>query len=263
MTLIIDGKTQTTESLTATEGKFTLTDLDSEKTNVVKVYFEAGLPKDYAKVKTVTVTPNLVSISPSSGSAGGTLLTVTGTGFGSKTKGLMLVDAAGKDLCDKVTIKSYGKFECLTKAQEIKKASMKIKTADGSYACGNTKKATDCEYEQMSASSPTVTGFASTATTITVTGSSFPLSGYTASVVFKGVESSSATIDSATKVTATFTGGVPVSKDPTAPVVKFTPSSRRMLSGAANYLQAAGAADVKLTSAPTVTASTKGLECSF
>ena len=99
MTLIIDGKTQTTDSLADTEGKFTLTDLDSEKTNVVQVYFDTGLPKDYAKIKTVAVTPNLVSISPSSGSAGGTLLTVTGTGFGSKTKGLMLVDAAGKDLC--------------------------------------------------------------------------------------------------------------------------------------------------------------------
>ena len=99
VTLIIDGKTQTTDSLADTEGKFTLTDLDSEKTNVVQVYFDTGLPKDYAKVKTVAVTPNLVSISPSSGSAGGTLLTVTGTGFGSKTKGLMLVDAAGKDLC--------------------------------------------------------------------------------------------------------------------------------------------------------------------
>lgn len=116
VTLIIDGKTQTTDSLTDTEGKFTLTDLDSEKTNAVQVYFEAGLPKDYATIKTVAVTPNLVSIAPSSGSAGGTLLTVIGTGFGTKTKGLMLTDTAGTDLCQTVTIKAYGRFECLTKA---------------------------------------------------------------------------------------------------------------------------------------------------
>ena len=161
-----------------------------------------------------------------------------------------------------MTIKSYGKFECLTKAQEIAKASMKIKTADGSYACGNTKKATDCEYEQKTASSPTVTGFSATANKITVTGTSFPISGYTASVIFKGVESNSATIDSATGITATFTKGVPVSKDPAAPTVKFTPSSRRMLSGSANFIQATGA-NVKLTSAPKVTASTSSLECSF
>ena len=265
VTLIIDGKTQTTDSLTDTEGKFTLTDLDSEKTNAVQVYFEAGLPKDYATIKTVAVTPNLVSIAPSSGSAGGTLLTVIGTGFGTKTKGLMLTDAAGKDLCQTVTIKAYGRFECLTIASEITKAGMKIKTADGSYDCGNTQAPTACEYEQKSASSPTVTGFAATADTITVTGTAFPTSDYTASVIFKGVESNSATIDSATKITATFTKGVPVSKDPAAPLVKFTPSSRRMLSASvtSNFIQAAGAADVKLTSAPSVSGSTSGLECSF
>ena len=263
VTLMIDGKTQTPEALTDTEGKFIVTDLDSEKANVVNVYFEAGLPKDYAKAKTVAVTPNLVSISPSSGSAGGTLLTVTGTGFGSKTKGLMLTDAAGKDVCQTVTFKSYGKFECLTKAEEITKAAMKIKTADGSYACGNTNTPTACEYEQTSASSPTVTGFSATVDTIDVTGTSFPISGYTASVIFKGVESNSASIASATKITATFLKGVPVSKDPAAPTVKFTPTSRRMLSGSANFIQAAAGADVKLTSAPSVSASTTGLECSF
>ena len=77
------------------------------------------------------MTPNLVSISPPSGSAGGTLITVTGSGFGLKTKGLMLTNASKKDLCQTVTIKSYGVFECLTIAEEIEKQPMQIKTADG------------------------------------------------------------------------------------------------------------------------------------
>lgn len=102
---------------------------------------------------------------------------------------------------------------------------------------------------------------ASTATAVAVVGTDFPISGYTASVIFKGVESSSATVNSATSITATFTNGVPLSKEAAAPVVKFTPSSRRMLSGNVNFLQAAGTAT--LTSAVTVSASSTGVECSF
>lgn len=263
VTLLIDGKTQTADSLTATEGKFTLVDLDSEKTNVVTIYFDTGLPKGYDTVTKVAVTPNLVSLSPATGSAGGTLVTVTGTGFGKKTLGLTLIDKDDKDVCAKVTIKAYGSFECLTKPGEILESNaLKIKTADGKYECANTDK-TKCKFKQLTASSPTVTGFTvKSATVLEVAGTSFPTSGYTGSVVFKGVESTSAVIDSATKVTATFAKGVPVSKDPAAPIVKFAPSSRRMLSGSANFLQAV-AGSVKLTSAPKVTASTTGLECSF
>ena len=51
----------------------------------IQIYFTDGLPTGYADVNSVTVTPSLVSVSPSSGSFGGTLITVTGTGFGVDT----------------------------------------------------------------------------------------------------------------------------------------------------------------------------------
>jgi len=263
VSLYIDGQKQTTDSAANTEAKFTLTHLDSETANVVKVYFADGLPTGHDKIKTVAITPNLVSITPATGSVGGTLLTVTGTGFGKKTKSLTLVDGADKDVCATVEIKGYGSFTCLTKPGEMLKSSkLKIKTDKGKYACGNSD-ATKCDFEQIKANSPTVTGVTLTnPTTLTIAGTGFPDSGYTATVVFKGVESTSATISSKTAVTATFAKGVPVSKDPAAPVIKFAPSSRRMLGGISNFMQA-DLGTVKLTSAVSVTASTENLQCSF
>jgi len=43
-----------------------------------------------------------------------------------------------------------------------------------------------------------------------ITGTAFFTSGYTASVAFMGVNATSVVIDSATQVTATWTGGVPL-----------------------------------------------------
>lgn len=115
-----------------------------------------------------------------------------------------------------------------------------LKTASGSYSCGNTVSPDDCNYEQLDASSPAVSAAAvSTSSTMTITGSGFLTSGYDVIVVYKGVESSSAVIDSDTSVTATFDNGVPVSAVEAAPSVRFVPSSsrRRLMSLADAELQ--------------------------
>ena len=191
---------------------------------------------NYASFTSVTVAPTLVSISPASGSAGGTLLTVTGTGFGSSTQGLNLEHATGGDICDEVTILGYGSFTCLTKAMEIVSGeTLTLKTASGSYSCGNTLTPADCDYEQLIASSPTVTGASiSSSSTISITGTAFLTSGYDAIVLFKGVESTSAVIDSDTSITATFANGVPVSATAASPSIRFVQTSsgsRRRLFG--------------------------------
>ena len=69
----------------------------------------------------MTFPQNFVSVSPNSaGSEGGTLVTVTGTGFGKSTTGLDLKDITTNALlCKVVTIISYGKFTCLTKALPV------------------------------------------------------------------------------------------------------------------------------------------------
>jgi len=115
----------------------------------------------------------------------------------------------------------------------------------------------------LTVGSPTISAISVTdASTVSVTGTGFPTSGYTCSIIFKGVESSSATISSATAITATFSKGVPLSSAAADPIIRFTPSSRRMLGAGANFLEAAIGA-VKLTNAVSVTASTTGLQCSY
>lgn len=197
--LFIDGVLQTCDTATDTEVKFTLVGLDHESTNSVQLYMPDGYPTGFDTITAVAVTPNLVSISPATGSAGGTLLTVTGTGFGSKTEGVDLVKSDGSSVCDKVTVTGYGSFTCMTKAEEITSADvLSLKTSAGTYDCANTLNAADCSYSQETASSPAVTGASvASSSTLTITGTDFDNT-LDAVVVFKGVESDSATIDSAT-----------------------------------------------------------------
>ena len=140
VSLFIDGKKQETLTVSTTDATFKVTDaLDSSSKNV-RVYFADGLPTGFDAYTSATMTPTLVSVSPSTGSSGGTLLTVTGTGFGVNTKGVTLWNVStNKDVCKSVQITAYGTFTCLTNVLEIKNTdTLKLKTASGSYACGNT-----------------------------------------------------------------------------------------------------------------------------
>ncbi|MCP4566435.1 MAG: hypothetical protein GY841_02510, partial [FCB group bacterium] len=253
---------------TDTEATFTLTGLDHESTNTVSIYMPDGLPTGYDTITTVPVTPNLVSISPATGSAGGTLLTVTGTGFGVKTEGVTLAKASGDSVCDKVTITGYGTFTCMTKAEEITASDvLSLKTSAGTYACANTLTAADCGYEQTTAASPAVTGAVkASSSTITITGTSFDVA-LDAVVVYQGVESDSATIDSDTTITATYTKGVPVSSAPQPISVSFIPkpsAGRRLsLADSNSQLVAAQASAVTMENSLSVTSSTTALTCSF
>lgn len=62
----------------------------------MKLYFDVGVPEGHKKVEDgLVLTPKLVSISPSSGSVGGTVVTATVPGVGKSTKDLDIVDSAG------------------------------------------------------------------------------------------------------------------------------------------------------------------------
>ena len=115
----------------------------------IQIYFTDGLPTGYADVNSVTVTPSLVSVSPSSGSFGGTLITVTGTGFGVDTQDVNLIHSTtGTELCSEVSVTGYGTFTCLTVSLEISSTdSLYLKTASGSYSCANTLNSAECYFE--------------------------------------------------------------------------------------------------------------------
>ena len=219
----------------------------------------------------MTVVPTLVSISPSSGSSGGTLIKVTGTGFGTSTEGVNLThESSGVDICEEVNMTSYGTFTCLTTAMEITAGDViTLKTSSGSYSCGNTETPDECNFEQLDVSSPVVTAAAvASSSTIELTGTAFPTSEYDVIVLYKGVESSSAVIDSDTSITATFSNGIPISAIAASPSVRFVPietsTRRRLMSLVDADLQLiAIPSDVTVSNTLSVTDSTDGLSCSF
>jgi len=80
----------------------------------VEVFTSEGYPTGAGSLPYLELTPSLLSISPLVGSAGGSQIIVTGTGFGLGTQGLNLVDSTNKLICSKVDVLSYGSFSCLT-----------------------------------------------------------------------------------------------------------------------------------------------------
>ena len=121
VSLHLDGIEQETLTVTDTVATFRVTEVLTGNPSV-RVYFADGLPAGYDSFDTATIVPTLVSISPSTGSSGGTLITVTGTGFGmdSCCQDINLEHtASASDICNEVTITGYGTFTCLTKALEI------------------------------------------------------------------------------------------------------------------------------------------------
>jgi hypothetical protein len=267
----VDGVAQTVLTAADTTATVTITDMLDETSSNVQIYWTDGLPTGYADFASLTVVPTVVSISPSTGSSGGTLITVTGTGFGTSTEDVNLIDEnSDTEICEEVKMISYGSFTCLTKAMEITAGDViTLKTASGAFSCGNTATPDECLFEQLDASSPVVTGASiSSSSSITITGTAFPTSDYDVIVLFKGVETSSAVIDSDTSITATFSNGIPISDTAASPSVRFVPtasdSRRRLMSLADADLQlVAILSDVTVANTLSVTDSTSSLSCSF
>lgn len=77
----------------------------------VKVYLPIGIPDGLSDLTVntgITLTPKLLSVTPSVGSAGGSLITASVKGVGENTVGVTLVNGNGVDICASVVIPSYG-----------------------------------------------------------------------------------------------------------------------------------------------------------
>ena len=199
---------------------------DVSSTNV-QVYFADGNPTDYTKTTSLTFTPSFVSVSPNTGgSIGGTLVTVTGTGFGINTKDLGLKKGTSA-FCQEVKVTGYGKFTCLTTSvSSLSTDVLKFTILTTEYACANTDQ-TLCSLSQESATSPKIDTAALSGNTLTFTGTLFPSKDtHSAKAVFKS-QSVVVTDWTETGLVATFTKGVPATKsgDTDLPTIWFTRNS--------------------------------------
>jgi hypothetical protein len=208
--LWIDGFKQVTTSVSSTVANFDITNtLDISSTNV-QFYLPEGIPQGASSVLTsYSVNPQPVTVSPTTGSEAGSLITVSIPGAGINTSGITLVKASNTALaiCSSVSIVSYGIATCISVAGTISD-TIKIKLGTTTYGCISP---TNCMYSTDS-TKPAFSSVTSSASDITFSGSNFPTAGtWTAVATFGGVNSTSAVLTSSSSVVATFANGVPVS----------------------------------------------------
>ena len=112
--LFIDGIKQDVVSVDATTAVFNLVDAKSSYSEDINFYTAEGSPS--GSLDFVSFTGGLVSISPTTGSSGGTLLTVSGVGFGTENQDSVNLYhvTADANLCSSVEVTAYGTFTCQT-----------------------------------------------------------------------------------------------------------------------------------------------------
>jgi hypothetical protein len=64
------------------------------------------------------MTPELITVSPNSGSIGGTKLYITAPGVGPLSN-VSVTDASGNSICESLTVVMFGQLICVTKPMEI------------------------------------------------------------------------------------------------------------------------------------------------
>lgn len=88
--LLIDGVDQLLVSVDATQALFEVVGLNGVVSDDVKIYTSEGYPMGSEISHYLEFAPSVLQISPSEGSAGGSWIQVTGSGFGLETSGLNL-----------------------------------------------------------------------------------------------------------------------------------------------------------------------------
>jgi len=253
ITLEIDGVAQVTKSAALGEIVFTITDVQSVTLSNMKVTFPEGTPAGHSFVDAgTTLTPKLVSISPTTGSVGGTQVTANVQGVGLGTTGIDIVDSSGTSICASVTVQSYGSVLCETKKQEINVSALKV--SDGTNAYPSVTTLTYAQLTANAGSFASLTSLSKTQTTMNIGCANCNLITNPAAS-FSGIAADSVTVDTTTnEIIATWTDGVPLSATAAQPVVKYEDSGNTY----------AAIIDASVTIANAVVApTTSATSCSF
>jgi len=251
---------------------FNIKDAKDLKSTDINLFFPVGLPKGHDIIrKGISLEPKLVSISPSVGSLGGTLVSAVVPGVGTSTTGVDLVGADGKSICrdpKQLKITAYSKIECWTRFEALGEGAqaISVKQGEGKFECAANDKV-NCQYTQGSNadnSFPTIDSLAIKTNTLVMTGKGFYTKGYKVTASYSGIQATFVDIDSATQATATWIGGVPIfnkaeqDRDERANLIFQLENSN-------TYFKAVNtAAEVSsFTNKFTFGSSSSGLKCSF
>lgn len=248
--LFVDGHEQTLVSQSPTEATFDLVNIDGAVSTNIQVFNSMGYPEGSEIEHAIDVPLALLLIEPAVGSTGGSIIKVTGSGFGTLTEGLNLL-ADGVELCESVEITAYGSFLCHTNQIEVANGAQILIAIDGE-ANLDSFVASDVAYEQ--AESITIVSASVSGNTVTFQGTGFDAS-LTGKATLNGVEADSVTINSETQAVASWsTTGVPTAT--VVPTLTFEHAD-----GYSHH--ASVGSSVTFENVHVVTASTSALDCSF
>lgn len=135
-------------SVDATTAVFKLIDAKSNSSTDIKFYIAEGSPA--GSLDSVSFDAGLINIAPSDGSSGGTLITVSGVGFGSDNQDAVNLYhvQSNQNICSSVEVTGYGTFTCQTNAQEISASDeLKVVVNGSQAACLNTILPSDCTFK--------------------------------------------------------------------------------------------------------------------
>ena len=93
--LFVGSIKQETSSISESEAIFTITNVTSPTISSLDLFFDVGIPEGVLETS-LTLTPKLVSVSPNSGSIGGSLITAIVPGASSTAT---IIDSDGNSIC--------------------------------------------------------------------------------------------------------------------------------------------------------------------
>ncbi|CDW80878.1 ipt tig domain containing protein [Stylonychia lemnae] len=217
----IDGFAQTIISASETKIVVAITNILSQNSKNIQFYLPSGTPKgaDLLTSIGINLEPIIISISPSHGSSGGSLVTAIVKGLGILSTDVTLT-SNNRDICESVSIAEYGVLGCQTKLISISAQDLQVKVNNLTYSCTIPSQ---CVYE-TSESMPSISSISlvTGSTQMVILGTNFLTIGYLATVKFQGLEADLVTIDSDSQVSATWNHGVPLSANPVAPILVFS-----------------------------------------
>ena len=232
---------------------FDIVDINGVSSSDIKFYNNAGYPEGSEFEHTIELVPSILEIYPETGNSGGTWITVRGTGFGTQTENLNLINASNRlALCQEVDIVEYGVFNCLTEAFDIAAGTSFRLSVNGvsqaSYVDSAVvySQSADITFETANALSGQ----------IEFIGAGFPTSGFSAKAYFNGVEADTVTIISSSSAVASWTStGLAA--------VTATPQLEFVADDLTYSMFAKPAAGLTVTQTLNVVGSSPDMSCSF